>query len=110
MIEKDRPYTIYVLRDPRDNAIRYVGATCQLLSKRLQSHLHEPAIQKKLWIDELKLQGLRPVIQPIENVSSGEWVAELERAWILLFDAIGCNLLNHGYWHGWLGYEAWHYK
>lgn len=106
----NRELTSQEICDPRDNAVRYVGATCQSLSKRLQSHMNEPAIKKRLWIDELKLQGLHPVIQPIEKTSSGERVAELEHAWILLFDAIGCKLLNHGYWHGWLGAETWHYK
>lgn len=111
MIGYDRPYTIYVLRDPRNNAIRYVGATCQSLSKRLQNHLNEKAIQKKLWLDDLKSQGLRPVIQIIENVSSGERVAELEHAWILLFDAIGCALLNHHYQtRHFDGSVTWHYK
>jgi Uri superfamily endonuclease len=111
MIGYDRPYIIYVLRDPRNNAIKYVGATCQSLPKRLQNHMNEQAIKKRLWIDELKLQGLRPVIEPIETVSSGERIAELEMAWIELFHAIGCKLLNHGYWTHFLdGSMIWHYK
>jgi hypothetical protein len=75
-----KPGTVYVLVDPRDNRVRYVGATTQALKVRLKGHMASPTPRIKAWVDGLVSGGLAPRIEPInENVPEGDlW--DLERA------------------------------
>ncbi|MEU1749034.1 hypothetical protein [Micromonospora arida] len=62
--------TIYVLKDPRDLHVCYVGATTAPLATRLNGHLTSPASDAlRAWIAELKTVGLVPMVEPLqENV------------------------------------------
>lgn len=63
--------TIYVLVDPRTDQVRYVGRTTDLLL-RLAQHCQtvrslRPS-RKELWIEELRQEGLKPLIREVESV------------------------------------------
>lgn len=86
---------IYVLRDPRNNEIRYVGKTVAPLKKRLSSHLHDSKTKKShrgRWIASLTKIDLAPVIEEIEQ--AGENWAERERFWIAFYRTSIPNLTN----------------
>jgi len=86
---------IYVLIDPRNNEIRYVGKTIQKLHRRLSRHLnHKNKSHKKSWIDGLKKEGLKPIIDILDVVPEQEWVF-WEKYYISLFKTWGFDLLNH---------------
>ena len=89
-------YTIYKLIDPTDNRIRYVGLTFNDLKTRLKSHLYEPGKSHKIyWINKLKKQGLKPIIESIEeDISSYEMACNREIYYIDYFNSIGCDLTN----------------
>lgn len=65
------PFWIYYLRDPKTQAIRYVGRSRDPI-RRLNAHLnHEQANKKKWeWILSLKKEGLHPEMVFVESVFS----------------------------------------
>jgi group I intron endonuclease len=89
-------YTIYKLIDPITNDIRYIGLTFNSLKQRLSSHMSEPGTSHKCnWISKLKKEGLKPIIESLEeNISSYEEVCEREIYYINYYKSIGCNLTN----------------
>lgn len=87
--------TIYTLSHPITGEIKYVGRTTAKLKRRLSKHLADAKIHNysaAKWIQDLVIQGLRPIIESIETLltdgNSEEifWISQL-RAW-------GINLLN----------------
>lgn len=87
---------IYVLKDPRDQSIRYVGQTINY-EKRLEEHVRDYRRAyrggKPEWMLELRQAGLRPVMEVIEECEP--WmVFDRERFWIEEMRSRGCNLTN----------------
>ncbi len=90
MIEKQ----IYVLRDPRDGAVRYVGATGCTLLGRLYRHVYSRIYdcRRSRWIAELYDEGLRPLIEQVAEPTL-DWEAA-EAHWIKHYTDLGCDLVN----------------
>lgn len=90
---------IYVLKDPTDLKVKYVGKTALSINKRYSQHIHnwkrKSGRLNKLnsWIKSLANLNLLPIIEIIDEVSDDNWI-EAERGYIRLFKAIGCNLKN----------------
>jgi len=88
--------TIYTLSHPKTGEVRYVGKTIQSLSTRLFAHIGD---SKRLdtycarWIRFLLAQGLKPVIEPIDQVPN-EQFAFWECHYISLFKSWGFRLTN----------------
>lgn len=102
MIKKDlikpRPLTkrisIYVLKDPKTDEIRYVGKTKRDINKRLTQHIFDKReTQKYFWILQLKNEGLKPIIEVIEFCTDNDW-SEREIYWIQHYKDLNCNLTN----------------
>ena len=89
-------YTIYKLIDPITNEIRYVGLTFNDLKQRLRAHCSEKSkSHKSNWIQKLKRQGFKPIIESIESdISSYEEVCEREIYWIDKLKSEGSPLTN----------------
>ena len=86
---------LYVLKDPRTNAIRYTGKANHA-GKRLASHLRDAKRRNTplhRWIRELATIGLIPVIDTALEVSEAEWPVA-EQAWISILRDDGHDLLN----------------
>jgi len=84
---------IYVLVDPRTFKIRYVGKSIDA-KKRLRSHCSRTRTRwtsTKLWVQELKALGLRPLMRVIARVSDWETA---ERKIIALCRSSGREMLN----------------
>jgi hypothetical protein len=86
---------IYVLIDPRDSAIRYVGMTQHTLQFRLRLHLREKKSRghKVWWVQKLVRIGMPPRIDLIQQVPI-KFGPDAERYWISYFRATGCDLTN----------------
>lgn len=88
---------IYVLRDPRNNQIRYVGKTIQSINNRLTSHVREAKREnnshKDRWILQIVRAGYLPIIEKIEDVNENNW-QEREKYWIVKYYEDGCKLVN----------------
>jgi hypothetical protein len=85
---------IYVLIDPRNNSIKYLGKTIKSLNKRLSSHMIDNSKSKKSsWIKSLKSQNLKPIIQLVDVVEN-DWEF-WEEYWITNIKMLGIDLLNH---------------
>lgn len=83
---KDIMVKIYVLKDPRNNSVRYVGATVATLKKRLTGHIwdarHLTGTRKINWIKQLLELGLKPIIELIEETE--DWIIR-EKYWVAYY-------------------------
>lgn len=92
--------TIYALADDA-GAVRYVGKTVMLLSRRLTNHLasarqlSRPKVRVTHWLRALMRRGVVPTIRALEVVPAGGDWADAERKWIERFRRDGVDLLNH---------------
>ncbi len=87
-----KPVSIYVLEDPSDYRVFYVGKTESKLGARLRCHIcdarsgrHSASVE----IMDIINRGSRPVIRQIELVpAGGDWI-QVEKKWIAYYRAIG---------------------
>lgn len=86
---------IYALVDPRDQAVRYIGQTTNLVA-RLSGHNNEhpsKPTHKNNWIKALKKLGLTPIMEIVETVPLSE-LDQREQYWIAVKLSEGCDLTN----------------
>jgi hypothetical protein len=91
---------IYILVDPRDTQIRYVGSTVCSVASKLATHLHDSKRQNHAvsgWIRELISIGLRPGIEIIETYIDEAEMRKDEEFYIRYLSFIGVPLLNTTY-------------
>jgi hypothetical protein len=89
-------YKIYLLIDPRDESPRYVGMT-QAPQRRLMGHLrgeNNPANAKEIWIQELRAQGLAPIMQEVDQAETEAEARERETYWMRELIERGVLLTN----------------
>jgi hypothetical protein len=85
---------IYSLSDPRNGEVRYIGKA-NSLKKRLGGHLRKDNkdSHKDRWIKSLRVNGLLPVMEIIDEVSVEDWEF-WEIYWIAQFKQWGFKLTN----------------
>jgi hypothetical protein len=85
---------IYRLHDPRDHEVRYVGR-CVNPKNRLAKHVRNDRgnCHRVRWINSLREQGLKPVMEIIEECDDAVW-RERERHWIAHHLEQGDRLTN----------------
>jgi len=88
-------FFVYVLIDPRTNAVRYVGCTC---NTRLRKNAHRCNRTSKVgeWVQELRAIGLRPIFKVIDSRIGVHAGKHRERKWIERLQERGFDLLNVG--------------
>ena len=96
MTDDRREWYIYVLRDPRNDEVRYVGFTTDV-GKRFRVHISEATrgiakSHKNNWIRSLLNLDLQPVMKVIER-GIGEWQS-VEMYWIRHYRMQGARLTN----------------
>tara|TARA_R110000803_G_C11812249_1_gene300852 strand:+ start:98 stop:634 length:537 start_codon:yes stop_codon:yes gene_type:complete len=85
---------IYTLSCPFTDEVHYVGKTTMGMTRPL-SHLSNSHSEKiRIWVDELKVLGDKPVVKIIDNISSVEDLDYKERYWIQYYMNKGNLLLN----------------
>lgn len=123
-------YKIYILRNPSNEEIFYVGQTKMLLETRLSGHISETGANRDKinYIKAILEAGQKPIIEAIETIATTCYidtmaVNEREIYWIRYHKSLGCNLLNKAAtapdtkcreYHGYLtaikrGETSWHY-
>ncbi len=81
-----KPWHVYVLIDPRDQTVRYVGCTAHV-DRRVKMHVSEAFSPegfqrlKSVWVRGLAAEGLLPVLEVIESGFGRGW-RETEKRWI----------------------------
>lgn len=84
---------IYLLLDPRDRKIRYVGKADNP-QLRFNRHIKDMATtHKTCWIKQLKKINLLPIMQIIDSVPKDNW-QYWEKYYIAYYKSIGCELVN----------------
>lgn len=88
-------FTIYRLRDPRDNAIRYIGITMHVF-ERFKQHLRCDGVNpaKDAWIAELELAQVLPAMDLLERIGPWSYALARESYWIGYYHQLGANLFN----------------
>lgn len=94
-------YRLYVLRDPRTDAIRYAGVTRTPLTRRLAEHISAARRARDIgrdthrsnWICTLLAAGLRPLIEEVAVTTADTWATD-ERTLIERLRGQGCELTN----------------
>lgn len=90
--------SVYCLKDPRTMQIRYVGITSESLDRRLTNHCsaakRNPTRPVCAWINHLAADQMVPLIEALEEVSSGEEAYAREVHWISTLRAEGKPILN----------------
>ncbi len=78
------PYFVYALTDPRTDAVAYVGITSNTATWRFKQHLKCDGVNKgkDAWIQQLRNEGLRPILQVLETVEAASIAREREQYWI----------------------------
>lgn len=96
MSTQQEDYSIYVLVDPRDNQVRYVGRTTNL-EQRYKQHLvpiNGSTLEKRDWIQELRQLGLQPLLSVIDSADNRADASAKETHWIHHYTQSGAILLN----------------
>lgn len=96
---------IYTLANPVTKEIRYIGKTNNCY-QRYRHHLVDSAnikSHKRNWILSLKKQGLKPLMEIIDEVPTNEWKF-WEEFWISQMKTWGHKLVNHT--HGGEGLDS----
>lgn len=89
-----RIWYIYILIDPRNDEVRYVGWSFNV-AQRLSAHISTAPTTpsyKAHWIRQLFAAGLRPRCEIIDS-GDGDWQAA-ERHWIAYYRTQGARLTN----------------
>jgi hypothetical protein len=87
-------YRVYLLKDPRTRAPRYVGITSRSINKRLRDHRSDKRHNHRTaWLQSLYKIGLEPIAEILEESEDNYW-EDAEMAWILGFKQAGADLVN----------------
>lgn len=90
VVPGDGPVAIYVLVDPRDSTVRYVGRTFSPAT-RLTGHVSAAATSTRVmraWVEELKAIDRRPTMTVMERATRDVYHA-VEARWIAYYRARG---------------------
>lgn len=92
--------SIYTLKDPRTDLVRYVGQTIVNPNNRYAQHIYQWKRSKKLthvnsWIKELYGLNLKPILEIIEDSINKENLNTREIEAISLYKSCGALLCNH---------------
>lgn len=91
--ERARPHYLYLLRDPRDGVIRYIGISYHP-ARRIYQHAGRLSSCRQ-WIAELRNDGLRPILEtPFGALHFGAAKAAEERLIAMHSIAFPGQLLN----------------
>lgn len=86
---------VYALVDPRNNEVRYIGITNNLLH-RFNEHmrLNGRNERKNAWLKELLNTHMLPIMHTLEVVDVYSEARKREVAWIQGYQENGADLLN----------------
>lgn len=87
---------IYVLKDPITNKIRYVGKSNKP-EYRFKNHINncrDKNTRKRNWINELRKEKIKPILEIIDIVPVEEW-KKYEKIYIKKYIESGCDLVNY---------------
>lgn len=93
--KQQKPHEVYRLIDPRDGSTRYVGMSNNAQA-RYEQHIqsHSKNETKEAWIQELKDNGLLPLLEVLEKVKGRITAFQQEQYWIGYYLSQGAQLTN----------------
>lgn len=91
----DEHHIVYGLFDPITKLLMYIGYTSNQ-KRRYKGHCKnkDGNKRKRIWIGELKKQGLKPIMEVIEEYQTAEELPAAEDFWHDYFRLCGAELLN----------------
>ncbi len=91
---EERIFSVYALKEPESDIVRYIGYTGKSIEYRLRRHLDGGKTRKDNWIKSLKNKGLRPSIELLDDNLLYEEAIQKEIDYIKLFLSAGARLTN----------------
>lgn len=91
---------LYLLIDPRDGEIRYIGATRSEPKKRTREHIqhaiHRCSGNQRLaaWLLQLRSHHLAPIVETLFECFSDNDLSLMEQVWIRRLLLAKCRLFN----------------
>jgi hypothetical protein len=92
---------VYLLRDPRNFSVRYVGKTQRPMDVRFREHILRSSkktdkdyLHVRRWIKALIALDLLPYVEIVSSCMSLEDLDEKEKRLIAHYKSIGCDLTN----------------
>lgn len=98
-------HVVYALCHPITGDIRYVGCTCDLVS-RVECHLNCRRTPVGAWIESLASRGQWPRVAVLQECKDRPSALVAEGEWIAKCTADGCKLLNNNKVPGLVKYRA----
>jgi len=93
-MDKNREYSVYFLKDPYSDEIRYVGLSYNV-EKRFKEHLKDNNDSyKKRWINNLLVNQIEPQVEVVKSGMSLSEAFELEMFYIKHLKENGVRLTN----------------
>lgn len=94
-MDPERTIYIYALKDPRDDAVRYIGQSRDP-QQRLSQHKADGSgnSKKSRWIRELRARGQSPILEVIEEATESE-KHQRELWWIYEYLSKDADLTNN---------------
>lgn len=99
MINQDLPVKIYIIKDPEDDYVFYVGQTTKTILGRFDDHMskmNSNCRHKKPMLNYIKWmmnKGRKPLVEMVDQCSM-ELRFEREQEWIRYYVDKGYNLFN----------------
>lgn len=93
---KDNFYSVYALKDPSSDLVRYIGYTGLSVEKRLYYHLRDvgKTSRRASWIKSILSKNKSPDLEIIESNLGRKEAIKKEIFYIKFFKSIGANLVN----------------
>lgn len=93
--EDTRKHDVYILSDPRDGSIHYIGVS-KNIQQRFKQHLTCSGmnLHKNMWVIRLLQQGLQPHIEVIDRAIGFQEAKQREAHWITYYRDQGEPLTN----------------
>jgi predicted GIY-YIG superfamily endonuclease len=89
-------HTVYGLKDPRTDEVRYIGMTVNV-TQRFSYHISridKSNQTKQSWLDDLKANSLQPDLIIIEDNLDRQEAFVREKYWLQIYLEQGANLTN----------------
>ena len=93
-MKKETENLIYLLIDPRNDLVMYVGKSSVGIGRPIQHTHYSHSLEVREWVDDLKELGYSPTIKIIERNIELNNLPNREKYWIDYFHLINKSLLN----------------
>lgn len=88
-------YAVYILIDPLDNLVRYVGMAKDVYARFIQHiNCNDSNVEKNMWVIDRRSQNLMIIMKIVDQAETREEAWQMEQHWIAYYSGLGMPLFN----------------